>query len=173
MRIGVIGYSGDINSEKILKLKDISYNLGKEIALNGHTLFSGGRDGIMHYVSKGCKDHNGLSVGILPFKDLEDSNPYLDVPVTTGLSMDTRSNVMLASVDGVVMIGGEIGTLYELILSYIYAKPTVILDKTGGWADRIQKVLYDKKYLDTRHIVEIVVKNDPKEALKYLESKIK
>jgi uncharacterized protein (TIGR00725 family) len=171
MRIGVIGYSGDINSEKILLLKDIAYNLGKEIALRKHILVSGGRDGIMHYVSKGCQESDGISIGVLPYKDLSGSNDYLTFPLTTGLSMDMRSNVMVAGVDGVIMLGGESGTLYELIISYIYQKPTVIIDQTGGWADRIQSVLYEGKYLDTRKLTEIKIENNYKKALDYIEEK--
>ncbi len=169
MRIGVIGYSGDIKSEKILSLKSLSYELGSLIAQRGHILFSGGRDGIMYYVSKGCTDSEGISVGVLPYNNVDEGNEYLTIPLTTGLSMDMRSNIMLSSVDGVIMIGGEIGTLYELIISYSYKKPTVIINHTGGWADRIQSVLYDHHYLDTRKLVKIMVMDDYVEALDYLE----
>jgi hypothetical protein len=169
MRVGVIGYSGDIKSDKIMRLKDISFSLGKEIALRNHILISGGRDGIMHYVSKGCQENGGISVGVLPYDTLDESNKFLTVPITTGLSMDMRSNIMINSSDVVIMIGGEIGTLYELVLAYIHKKSIVILSGTGGWADRIRSVLYDGKYLDTRKLTEIKIFESIKTALDYIE----
>jgi hypothetical protein len=170
MRIGVIGYSGDIKSDKILRLKDISYELGKEIARRGHSLISGGRDGIMHYVSKGCAENGGLSVGVLPYENTNEGNEFLTLPITTGLSMDMRSNIMINSSDAVIMLGGEIGTLYELILAYIHKKIVAIISSTGGWADRIQSVLYDGRYLDTRKLTEIKSFDNILNALNYIES---
>ncbi len=171
MRVGVIGYSGEIESNKILKLKDISYELGREIAARGHSLISGGRDGIMYYVSKGCIEKGGLSVGVLPYETADEGNEFLTFPLTTGLSMDMRSNIMINSSDAVIMLGGEIGTLYELILAYIHKKIIAIINSTGGWADRIQSVLYDGKYLDTRKLTEIRSFDNTLNALDYIEDK--
>ncbi|GAB6189055.1 TIGR00725 family protein [Marinitoga arctica] len=155
MNIGVIGYSGNPNEEPINSLKDIIYEVGKMIAKNKWVLFSGGRNGVMELISKSVKENGGESVGILPWEI--DGNKYVDISIKTGLDFSMRSYILVKSVDVIVSIGGEIGTAIEILGAYANEKPVILLKGTGGWTDRIQKVLIDGKYLDNRKMAEIYI----------------
>ncbi|AKI98011.1 TIGR00725 family protein [Kosmotoga pacifica] len=153
MNIAVIGYSGHVEMPHIKEISDICIKLGHSIARNGHTLITGGRDGVMELVSKGAKEAGGRVVGVLPFD--EDGNEYNDFNIKTGMDYLMRSLVLLKSANLVISIGGEIGTLFEIISAYAYAKPVILFRGTGGWTDRIATTLIDGKYLDNRHLVKI------------------
>ena len=59
-----------------------------------------------------------------------------------------RSLILTKSADVVISIGGQAGTLLEIISSYSYGHPFILMGGTGGWTDRIVSVLIDGKYLD-------------------------
>ncbi len=153
LKVGVIGYSGDIEKSPVSSLVEICETLGAEIARRGHVLVTGGRDGIMEAVSKGASEQGGFVIGILPKGD--PGNRYLDVGFDTGMDYGMRSVMIMYNVDVVVSIGGNVGTGLELFSAYANSKPVILLRGTGGWTDRITKVLIDGKYLDTRELVEI------------------
>ena len=153
MNVGVFGYSGSLEDEKIKKISSLAVEIGKRIAENGHTLLTGGRDGIMELVSKGAKDAGGKVIGVLPDKEM--GNIYLDTRIDTGMDFTMRSLILVKSVDFVISLGGEVGTLFEIISAYCYEKPIILFEGTGGWTDRIKKVLIEEKYLDNRRLIEI------------------
>src|SRR5437016_1400132 len=70
----------------------------------------------------------------------------------------------IAAADAVIMISGGIGTLNELTVAY-EDKPTVILEGTGGWADRIREVAYEGKHLDEAHRATLYFAKTPAEAV--------
>lgn len=151
IRVGIIGKSGEI-SEKVYKA---AYKVGKEIALQEGVLLSGGRDGVMEAASKGAKEHGGYTVGIMPGLTREEANPYLDVALTTGLGFDIRSDVLIRSSDVIIMINGGNGTFNEASTAYLWGKPIIVFEGTGGWADKIKEVAEEGKYLDQRKNVKL------------------
>lgn len=161
IRIGVIGQSGEIPQ----RMRDLALELGKEIAKRGCVLFSGGTSGIMEYASKGAKEANGLVVGILPGDVREKGNSYIDIPITTGLSFDYRSLILVHSSDALIMIGGGNGTLGELSAAYLNQKPVVVLEPSGGWAGKIRSAAYEEAYLDERRSIKIEYAQTVQEAL--------
>lgn len=161
IRIGVIGQSGEIPQE----MRVLAMELGKEIAKRGCVLFSGGTSGIMECASKGAKEANGLVVGILPGDTREEGNSYIDIPITTGLSFDYRSLILVHSSDALIMIGGGNGTLGELSAAYLNRKPVVVLEPSGGWAGKIRSVAYEEAYLDERRSIKIDYAQNVQEAL--------
>ncbi len=170
MKVGVVGYSGPIDVPPVSELKDICIELGRALAKEGHVIFTGGRDGVMELVSKGAREENGMVVGILPGEFSSPYvNPYVTIPVVTGLDFQMRSFVMLHSVEAVVSVGGEIGTAIEILGAYAYSKPIILLRGTGGWTDRIAKVLIDGKYLDNRRKVVVEQAWSVDEVLKILK----
>jgi uncharacterized protein (TIGR00725 family) len=82
------------------------------------------------------------------------ANPYVDIVFPTGLGR-ARNLLTARSCDALIMVGGSTGTLNELTIAYAEARPVVILEGSGGWADRIRPVLHLGKYLDERETVEI------------------
>ncbi|HKM38775.1 MAG TPA: TIGR00725 family protein [bacterium] len=146
IRIAVIGQSGSISPA----VDKISAAVGREIAVRGGILFSGGRDGVMMAASRGAQEAGGITVGILPGDEAEQGNPYLSIPITTGFGLDFRSLVLIHSADAVIMIGGKSGTLRELFLAYHNRRPVVVLTGSGGWADQARGLLTPDGYLDNR-----------------------
>jgi len=165
VRVGIIGQSERPNKPISKKTARIAYEMGYLIGKNGWQLYSGGRDGVMREASKGAKDAGGLTIGILPSLSKEEANKYVDVPITTGLGIGMRSELMINTVDVVVMIGGKNGTLKELSAAYILKKPIIIIEGSGGFADTLKDCLYEGKYLDDRRNVEIKFVRNPSEAI--------
>lgn len=133
---------------------DVAEAIGRLIAEGGAALITGGMTGVMEAASKGAKEAGGLVIGVLPGRDRRSANRYVDVAMPTGLG--TARNIIDArGADAVIMIGGGVGTLNELTIAYAEGKPIVIVRGSGGWADRIEPVLYDGHFLDDRHTVSI------------------
>ncbi|MDR3588308.1 MAG: TIGR00725 family protein [Negativicutes bacterium] len=167
LRIGVIGQSGAVSAE----VYDLAIEVGREIAARGAVVLTGGTNGVMEAVSKGAKTAGGLVVGILPGDHLDAANSYVDIPITTGLSFDYRSLILVHSSDAIIMIGGENGTLGELSTAYLNCKPIVVIEPSGGWAARVRSVAYDGLYMDTRRTVKLDYANTAKEALDVIVAK--
>jgi uncharacterized protein (TIGR00725 family) len=120
--------------------------VGRLIAERGAVVVSGGLSGVMEAVSRGAKSAGGTVVGILPGFDKRDANQYVDIAITTGMGW-MRNTLNVRAADAVIMISGGLGTLNELTVAY-EGKPTVILEGTGGWADRLREIAYQGKHLD-------------------------
>lgn len=169
IRIGVIGQSGEISAE----LRQLAQEIGREIAQRGAILLTGGTNGVMEFASKGAKEANGLVVGILPGDTMDRANKYIDIPINTGLSFDYRSLILVHSSDVLIMVGGGNGTLGELSAAYLNLKPVVILEPSGGWANRVRNMAYEEAYLDERKSTKLDYAQTVKEALDIALSKIK
>ncbi len=173
IRIGIIGQSERRGEQIPRYVLDIAYEVGYLIAKEGWLLFSGGRNGVMEAASKGAHDGGGTTVGILPSLDVFEANEYVDIPITTGLGMGLRSELMIQTVDAVVMIGGKNGTLKELSAAYLNSKPIVIVNRTGDFANSIPSILYEGKYLDSRKNVEIMFADTPQDVIAILKNVLK
>jgi hypothetical protein len=98
--------------------------VGSLIAKRGATLICGGLTGVMEAASKGAKSQGGLTVGILPHNDTKEANPYIDIPIATGLGI-TRNVIIARAADVLIAIGGEYGTLSEIAFALQMGKPVV------------------------------------------------
>jgi len=101
--------------------------VGREIARRGGVLVCGGRGGVMEAACRGAKEAGGLTVGILPGTDRREANPYVDVPVVTGLG-EARNALVVRNGDAVIAFHGGYGTLSEIGLALKMGKPVVGLD---------------------------------------------
>ncbi len=137
--------------------------VGRLIAGAGAVIVSGGLSGVMEAASRGAKNAGGLVVGILPGFDKRDANPYVDVAITTGMGW-MRNTLNVRAGDAVIMISGGIGTLNELTVAY-EDKPTVVLEGTGGWSDRIREVAYGGAHLDEAGRATLHFARSPAEAV--------
>jgi len=54
-----------------------------------------------------------LTVGILPGQDSSMANPWVDIPIVTGIG-EARNVVVVKSAQAVIAIGGGYGTLSEI-----------------------------------------------------------
>ena len=133
LQIGVIG---DSLIQSNLQY-EIAYEVGQEIARSGSILICGGNGGIMDAASKGAKDANGITVGILSTETVtKNVTPYLTVIIPTNLHWGRNILIPLAS-DGLIAIGGSSGTLSELAFSELYKKPLVCIISVSGWSREI------------------------------------
>ena len=137
--------------------------VGRLIAERGAVVVSGGLSGVMEAVSRGAKAAGGLVIGLLPGFDKADANPYVDVAITTGMGF-MRNTLTVRAADAVIMISGGIGTLNELTVAY-EDKPTVVLEGTGGWSDRIREIAYEGRHLDEAHRATLHFASTPQEAV--------
>ncbi len=115
--IGVIG--GRRVSGELLRVAE---EVGRLIAERGAVLLCGGLGGVMEAAARGAKASGGLTVGILPQDDRGCANPFIDIPVATGLGMG-RNVIIARTGDAFVAIGGEYGTLSEIAFALQLGKP--------------------------------------------------
>lgn len=108
MLIGVIG-----GSNCSPEIKKIAYEVGKRLAQEKHIIICGGLTGVMEGVCKGAKEVGGLTVGILPGATSNAANPYVDIPIASGVGY-ARNAMIVQSADILIAIDGEYGTLSEI-----------------------------------------------------------
>ncbi len=106
--IGVIGAS-----ECSPDIEQIAEEVGKGIARTGAVLLCGGLTGVMFAACRGAKAQGGLTVGILPGNERSQANPYVDIPIATGLG-EARNLIIIRSADVLIAVGGSYGTLSEI-----------------------------------------------------------
>ncbi len=122
IRVGVIG--GNNPEPEHLEM---ARKVGELIAQAGAILVCGGLGGVMAAAAAGAKKAGGLTMGILPGNNPLEANPYIDIPVATGLGYSRNSLVAMNS-DVLIAIDGEYGTLSEIAYSHIYGKTVIGLD---------------------------------------------
>src|SRR6059036_2552969 len=117
--IAVIGGS-TCSAEETALAEDV----GRRLADRGAVVVCGGLTGVMEAVAKGAQTNGGTTVGILPGADPAAANPYIDVPLATGLG-EMRNFLIVRSAHALIAIGGGVGTLSEIALAQRIGKPVV------------------------------------------------
>lgn len=117
--IGVIGAAYASEDEL-----NTAYEVGREIAKRDGVLVSGGMGGVMEAACRGAKREGGLTVGIIPGADRNESNPYVDIPVVTGMGHG-RNIIVVRSSDAIIAIGGSYGTLSEIAFALRLQIPVI------------------------------------------------
>jgi uncharacterized protein (TIGR00725 family) len=158
-QIAVVGYNGDRCSDEARKL---AYETGKEIANAGAVLVCGGLGGVMEAACMGAKDAGGVTIGIIPQDDFSHANKYCDIVVCSTIGF-ARDFIVATSADGIIAVGGGVGTLIELSIGYMMKKPMVAVAGSGGIAD-----IYGGKFLDERRRVQIEIAAHPVDAVKFV-----
>ena len=149
------------------ELEKLAYETGAEVAKSDSILITGGLGGVMKAASRGAKENNGLTVGIIPQNDMSEANEFCDVVIPSGIGL-MRDFLNALSADGVIAIGGGSGTLSEICASYMYSKPIVVLKNSGGTSTK-----FANQYLDHRKNVKIIGADTPKHAMEILLEQIK
>ena len=122
MIIGVIGDSSCSSEEAKL-----AESVGELLAQQGAKIVCGGLGGVMEAVCRGAKSKGGLTVGILPGEDPSMANPWVDIPVVTGLG-EARNVAVVKSAQAVIAIGGRYGTLSEIAYALKNSIPVIGLN---------------------------------------------
>ena len=101
--------------------------VGRELARRGVTLVCGGLGGVMEAACRGAKSEGGLTIGILPGFSRREANPYVDIPVVTGLG-EARNVIVVRTSQAVIAVDGEYGTLSEIAYALKLGIPVVGLN---------------------------------------------
>jgi len=151
--IGVIG-----GSEVTPQVAKLAEEVGREIARRGAALVCGGLGGVMEAACKGASEEGGLTVGILPGDSRWAANPYVQIPIVTGIGY-TRNVAVVKSSQAVIAIDGSYGTLTEIGHALQSGIPVIGL---GTWALSI----------DGKPDSKIIITRNPQEAVDKAFSKI-
>jgi len=124
IRIGVIG-----GSSPAPEYRQIARDVGKLIAERGAILICGGLSGVMEEAARGAKKAGGVTIGILPGTSPQDANPYIDIPIATGMGY-SRNSLLAMNADVLIAVDGQFGTLTEIAYGNIYDKRVIGI---GTW----------------------------------------
>jgi uncharacterized protein (TIGR00725 family) len=111
-------------SDPQTSLAELAFELGRAIALRDAVLICGGLTGVMEHAARGARAAGGLTVGLLPGDDPDEANRYIDLAIATGLG-HARNAVLARTADGVVALGGGLGTLSEIALALRNGRPAI------------------------------------------------
>ena len=106
--IAVIG-GGQCSKEEA----ELAEAVGRELARRGAVLVCGGLGGVMEAACKGASSEGGVTIGILPGDNYQAANPYVQIPIVTGMGY-ARNIAVVKSAQAVIAIGGNYGTLSEI-----------------------------------------------------------
>lgn len=140
--IGVIG-GGDC-SEEVYKLAE---EVGERIAKAGAVLVCGGLGGVMEAAARGAKKQGGITIGILPGVDKYQANPFIDLPIATGLG-EVRNILVVRNSDAVIALPGEFGTLTEIAFALKSGKPVIGIS-TWDISEKIVKTKNPEEAVET------------------------
>lgn len=104
--------------------------VGRELAKRGCILICGGHRGVMEAACRGASEAGGLTIGVMPEDDRSQANPYIRIPIVTGIGL-ARNRTIVLSADAVISIDGGYGTLSEIAYALQAGKPVVGL---GTWS---------------------------------------
>ena len=122
--ISVIG-----GHERNAEVEQVAHKIGEIVAKMGAVLVCGGLDGAMKAAAKGCKEAGGTTIGILPGKDKNDANPFIDIVLPTSIGY-ARNVIVACSAHIIVALPGSYGTSSEISYGLVFGRPVIDL---GGW----------------------------------------
>jgi uncharacterized protein (TIGR00725 family) len=122
LTIAVIG-GGQCTDEEATQAEAV----GKELAKRGITLVCGGLMGVMEAACRGAASESGLTIGILPGDDPSTANPYVQIPIASGVGF-ARNMAVVKSARAVIAIDGDYGTLTEIAFALKSEIPVVGLN---------------------------------------------
>lgn len=100
--------------------------IGRDLASLGFSVLCGGRQGVMEAVCRGVAEKGGISVGLIPDAEWSAANPYVTVPIATGIGI-ARNTLISQAALVVIAVGGGLGTLSEIALSLQFGKTVFTL----------------------------------------------
>ena len=110
-------------SDPQTSLADLAFELGRGIAERNAVLVCGGLTGVMEHAARGARAAGG-TIGLLPGEDPDEANKYIDIAIATGLA-HARNAILARAADGIVAVGGGLGTLSEIALALRNRRPTI------------------------------------------------
>ena len=125
----IIGVIGDSDPDP--ETAALAEQAGAEIARTGAVLVCGGLGGVMQAAARGAKEAGGLTVGVLPGYEPETANPFIDIPIITGMG-HARNVVIAATAHALIAMSGSYGTLSEIAIGLKLKKRVVSLGRDAS-----------------------------------------
>jgi uncharacterized protein (TIGR00725 family) len=138
-RIAVVG-----ERNASTELANLAEEVGTLLPQRKAALICGGMGGIMEAAARGCSRAGGIVVGVLPTSEASDANPFVTVPIVTGMG-EGRNIIVVRSAQAVIAIGGSYGTLSEIALALRLDIPVIglrtwVFSREAAEADPIIRV---------------------------------
>ena len=163
LQIGIMGSAADLKySDEALKF---SKKLGKLIGKSGNILVYGAEKeytSLSTEAAKTASRNGGITVGIAGGKYKKIFGKYRPtVLINSGLDIGGgREFSLVLSCDVIIAISGGSGTLNEIVVAYQAGIPIIVVNKFGGWAQKLTN-----KYIDDRRRLKCISVETEKEAL--------
>lgn len=146
----------------------LAYELGKAIAEKGKTLLTGATVGLPHYAAMGfmsVESAPGVSVGFSPATSFREHVSTYRLPTKefdyinfTGMEYVGRDVHLVRSCDGMITVGGRMGSLHELSTALESRKVCGVLLGSGGLADYTPTLL---EHVEAPGAKDIIYDTDP------------
>ncbi|MBQ6841297.1 MAG: hypothetical protein IJO63_04200 [Bacilli bacterium] len=163
LQIGVMGSAADLNfSDEAL---NFAKEIGKCIAKSENILVYGAEKeytSLSTEAAKVASKNGGITVGVAGGKDKKIYGKYRPtILINSGLEIGGgREFNLVLSCDVIIAISGGSGTLTEMAIAYQAGIPIVVIDKFGGWANKLSN-----EYIDDRKRLKCISANTPQEAV--------
>lgn len=159
--------SGAAKGDSVNFAKSLAKAVGVQVVEQGHIVLTGATTGLPYHAAKAAdqlEDGYMTSLGFSPAASrIEHVNKY-KLPtdaygsiVYTGFGYMGRDVLLVRSSDALVMVGGRLGTLNELMIALEEKTPVGILVGSGGMTDEVENVLKAAK----RNRSGIIFDDDP------------
>lgn len=182
IKIGIIGKAGRSKGlpKNLVKSARI---IGKEIAKNDCILVTGGCMGVANIAAKAAAEEKGIVLGYSPAKNLKEhieppiSYPEpvkTEIPIFTGFGKIGRNVLSVAGCDGVIVVGGGIGTLNEFSIAYHEGKVIGVLGGVEGIIEKVVALEKDLKSGTAKAFEAVIIKDkNPKKLVERVIEEIK
>ena len=163
LQIGIMGSAADLKySDEALAF---AKELGKLIAESNNILVYGAEKEYTSLSTEAAKvatKNGGITIGVAGGKSKKIFGKFRPtVLINSGLEIGGgREFTLVLSCDVIIAISGGSGTLTEMAIAYQAGIPIIVVDKFGGWAEKLSD-----KYLDDRNRLKCVRVSSPKDAL--------
>lgn len=141
--------SGAARGATVTQDYKLAFELGEQIAKQGHVLITGATIGLPDWAAQGAKSVGGMSIGISPAASYKEHVKKYRLPTDaydfilyTGLHYVGRDTLLVQSSDAVFSIGGRMGTVHEFATAIESHVPVGVLEDSGGTSE------------DFRHLME-------------------
>lgn len=161
--------SGAASGDTVHTSHQMAFELGKEIALAGKTLLTGATVGLPHYAARGfmsVENSKGVSIGFSPASSFREHVATYRLPTVefdyinfTSMEYVGRDVHLVRSCDGIITVGGRMGSLHELSTALESRKVCGVLLGSGGLADYVKVLL---QHIEAPGAKEVIFDSDPK-----------
>jgi len=165
--------SGAASGGTVKSSHQLAFEVGRAIAEQGKTLLTGATVGLPHYAAMGfmsVPDSKGVSVGFSPATSFREHVATYRLPTRefdyinfTGMEYVGRDVHLVRSCDGIITVGGRMGSLHELSTALESRKVCGILVGSGGLADFSKTLL---EHIEAPGGKDVIFDSDPDNLVK-------